>query len=302
MTTTKQTYCGYIALIGRPNVGKSTLLNSIIGTKISITSRKPQTTRHRLLGIKTIDDKQFVYVDTPGLHSEAKRHLNRMMNRAANLAISDVDVIVYLIDSMRWTDEDEFVLDKIKNSTCPVILAINKVDQIKDKEDLLPVIEKLKEKANFAAIIPMSAKLGTNVDQLEAELTQYLPENPHFFLPDQVTDREERFILSEIIREKIFRATGQELPYAVAVVIEQFKLEKDLYRIAGLIYVEREGQKKIIIGKKGEKLKEIGTSARLDMEKLLGHKVFLQLWIKIKSGWADDTAVLRQLGYDPKSD
>lgn len=297
MTTPKQTYCGYIALIGRPNVGKSTLLNRLIGQKISITSRKPQTTRHRLLGIKTIDDKQFVYVDTPGLHSDTKRHLNQMMNRAASYAISDVDVIIFLVDSQRWTEDDDFVLKRIKNSSHPIILAINKVDTVKDKQALLPVIEKLKEKANFAAIFPISAKLGTNVDELEKEIAQYLPQNPFFFLPDQITDREERFIISEIIREKLFRATGQELPYSATVVIEQFKLIKGIYHIAALIFVEREGQKIIVIGKKGEKLKEIGRLARLDIEKLLEHKVFLQLWIKVKSGWADDAAALRELGY-----
>ncbi|KTD24813.1 GTP-binding protein Era [Legionella lansingensis] len=291
-------YCGYIALVGRPNVGKSTLLNRILQQKLSITSRKPQTTRHSLLGIQTIGDYQYVYVDTPGLHQGSKKVMNRMMNKTAKSVLRDVDVIAFIVDGTHWNEEDEYVLHLIKQTKVPCILLINKVDKIPDKSQLLPWIEKLNERHDFAAIIPISAKTGAQVDNLEQELKAYLPEGPHLFAEDQFTDRPIRFLCAELLREKIFRLCGQELPYATTVEIESYKDEGNLVRIHALILVEKENHKRIIIGDKGQKLKEMATSARLDMEKLLGKKVFLQCWCKVKTGWADDERMLKQLGYD----
>jgi len=293
-----QTFCGYIALIGRPNVGKSTLLNRIIGQKLSITSRKPQTTRHRLLGIKTQGDYQFVYVDTPGLHlPEQKKALNIAMNRAASFAIKDVDVIIFLVDALKWTEEDQFVVDKLSTVTLPIIIAINKVDEIKDKQKLLPIIEKLNTRLNPKLIIPISAQEGDNISELEQEIKNLLPASPHFFPSDDITDKNQRFLVAELIREKLFRMTGEELPYSSAIQIEEFKDKGHIILISALILVEREGQKRIIIGKQGSKLKQIGKAARIDIESLLGKKVFLQLWIKVKSGWSDDERAIKSLGY-----
>lgn len=294
----EQTQCGYVALIGRPNVGKSTLLNNLIGEKISITSRKPQTTRHSLLGINTTDTAQIIYVDTPGIHKKQHRALNRYMNRAALSTLSDVDVLVFMIDAHHWDDEDELVYDKLKTITTPIVLAINKIDKLKDKNALLSLISFLQEKQIFKEIVPISAKLGDNLQKLQQILIKFLPEASFLFDADQLTDKSVRFLMAEFIREKAFRETGEELPYSLTVDIEKFELKKGVYHIAGLIYVEREGQKKIIIGNKGEKLKTIGTKARVDMERLLGKKVFLQLWVKVKRGWSDDDRVLRNLGYD----
>jgi GTPase len=292
--------CGYIALIGRPNAGKSTLLNRILGEKLCITSRKPQTTRHKILGIKTEGSVQAVYVDTPGIHKTLKTGLNRHMNRTANNALKDVDVIIWLVDASRWTSDDDWVLEKIKRvhlqTGCPVILALNKVDRIKDKVQLLPQLETLSAHINLSATIPVSGKTGINIDELEATVEKLLPESPHFFPDDQITDRSERFLIAEMIREKLMRGLGQEVPYSTLVEIEQFKKEEgNLWRISALIWVERPGQKAILIGDHGEKLKEIGTLARLDMEKRFEHKVFLQLWVKVKSGWSDDERALRSL-------
>ena len=274
-----ETYCGFIAIVGRPNVGKSTLLNKILGQKISITSRKAQTTRHRIVGIKTEGAYQEIYVDTPGLHIEEKRAINRLMNRAASSAITDVDLVIFVVDGTHWNDDDEMVLNKLRKTKVPVVLAINKIDNIKNKDDLLPFITEISQKFNFADIVPMSAEKGNNLE-------------------DYVTDRSQRFMASEIIREKLMRFMGEELPYSVTVEIEQFKVnERGTYEINGLILVERDGQKKIVIGRKGEKLKKIGTEARLDMERLFDNKVHLELWVKVKSGWADDERALRSLGY-----
>ncbi|WED43859.1 GTPase Era [Legionella cardiaca] len=292
------TYCGYIALIGRPNVGKSTLLNRILQQKLSITSRKPQTTRHSILGIQTIDEYQYVYVDTPGIHQGSKKVMNRMMNKTAKSVLRDVDVIAFLVDGTHWTDEDEYILHLIKQAKVPCILLINKVDKITDKSELLPFIEKVSQLHDFSLIIPLSAKTGTQVENFEEQLKSYLPEGPHLFADDQFTDRPIRFLCAELLREKIFRLCGQELPYATTVEIESFKDEGNLIRIHALILVEKDNHKRIIIGDKGQKLKEMATSARLDMEKLLGKKVFLQCWCKVKTGWADDERMLKQLGYD----
>ena len=291
-------YCGYIAIVGRPNVGKSTLLNRLLGQKLSITSRKPQTTRHSILGITTQDDYQFVYVDTPGIHQNTKNAMNRLMNKTADVVIKDVDLIVFVVDTGKWLEEDELVLDKIKRTNIPCILVINKVDRVKDKQLMLPFIDKMKSLHQFEHIIPISAKQSINTEGLETLFKQYLPESPHLFDKNQITDRSQKFVMAELVREKVFRLCGQELPYSVTVEIEQFKLEEKLYRIAALIWVEKESHKQMVIGKKGAKLKDIGKSARIDMEKMLDKKVFLQLWVKVKTGWSDDERALKSLGYD----
>ena len=298
LNQTPLTYCGFIAIVGRPNVGKSTLLNKILGQKISITSRKAQTTRHRIVGIKTEGAYQAVYVDTPGLHIEEKRAINRLMNRAASSAIGDVDLIIFVVDGTHWNADDEMVLNKLRNAKAPVVLATNKVDNIKNKDELLPFITDISSKFNFAHIVPISAQHGNNVHELEKIVRQSLREGAHHFPEDYVTDRSQRFMASEIIREKLMRFTGEELPYSVTVEIEQFKVnERGTYEINGLILVEREGQKKMVIGAGGQKIKTIGIEARADMERLFDNKVHLELWVKVKSGWADDERALRSLGY-----
>lgn len=295
--------CGYIAIVGRPNVGKSTLLNHILGQKLSITSRKPQTTRHQIVGVKTQGDTQFIYVDTPGLHQKEAKAINRVMNRSAASALSDVDVIVFVVDRLQWRDDDEWVLQKIKQAKAPVLLVINKVDQIDDKSTLLPHIEQLNEKYAFEQIIPISALKGLQLEDLETAIAGFLPESIHFFAEDQITDRSERFLVAEIVREKIMRQLGDEIPYSLTVEIEQFKINtakngKETANIHALILVERSGQKAIVIGNKGERLKRIGTEARKDIERLLDCKVMLNLWVKVKSGWSDDERALKSLGYD----
>lgn len=290
--------CGYVAIVGRPNVGKSTLLNHLIGQKISITSRKPQTTRHQLLGIKTGENYQIIFVDTPGLHLGGSKAINRYMNRAASAAIHDVDVVVFLVDRTAWTEEDESVLVEISRSGRPVLLAVNKVDLLEDKELLLPHLETLAAKADFAAILPVSALQRHNMEALEEQILERLPESEYFFPEDQITDRSQRFFAAEIVREKIMRQLGDELPYAITVEIEEFVQEQDVLHISAVIFVERKGQKKILIGEKGARLRAIGKEARLSMEALLGSKVMLRLWVKIKSGWSDDERALRSLGYN----
>ena len=293
-----ETQCGFVAIVGRPNVGKSTLLNNILGQKISITSKKPQTTRHQIVGIKTNGDVQAIFVDTPGMHKPKAKAINRYMNRAASSAIKDVDVIVFLVDRTAWTEEDEMVLENIKRQQAKVILAVNKVDQIKDKQSLLPHLEELSKKYSFEEIVPISAMNSHNVEALEQAIAKKLPESIHFYPEDQVTDRSERFLAAELVREKIMRQLGEEVPYSIAVEIEEFKQEEKILVISALILVERDGQKKIVIGNKGEQLKIIGRDARQDMEKIFGSKVMLNLWVKVKSGWADNERALRSLGYD----
>ena len=292
------TYCGFVAIVGRPNVGKSTLLRRILGQNVSITSRKPQTTRHRILGIDTDGAYQTIYVDTPGLHQEEKRAINRLMNRAATSSLGDVQMVIFVVDGTRWTSDDDHVLSKLEHMKCPVILAINKVDLLEDKGILLPHIETLATKRQFAEILPISAHKGINVDRIRELARGLLPKCEHCFPDDYITDRSSRFMASEIIREKLMRFMGEELPYSVTVEIERFKVEDDgLFHINALILVERQGQKKMVIGNKGEKLKTIGTEARIDMERLFGTRVFLELWVKVKAGWADDERALRSLGY-----
>ncbi|MCJ8168590.1 GTPase Era [Atopomonas sediminilitoris] len=289
--------CGYVAIVGRPNVGKSTLLNHILGQKLAITSRKPQTTRHNMLGIKTEGDVQAIYVDTPGLHKDNEKALNRFMNKSASSALRDVDVVVFVVDRLRWTDEDQMVLDKVIHVRCPVILAVNKVDKLDDKQTLLPHLEWLTAQLPEAQIIPISAQQGHNLERLEQLVGEHLPESVHFFPEDQITDRSSRFLAAELVREKVMRQLGAEVPYQVAVEIEEFKLEGRLLTVHARIMVERDGQKRIIIGEKGERIKRIGTEARLDMEKLFERKVMLNLWVKVKGGWSDDERALRSLGY-----
>lgn len=291
------TQAGYIAIVGRPNVGKSTLLNALLGQKISITSPKPQTTRHNLLGIKTLEKQQLIFVDTPGLQISPRTALNRLMNKNALNIIQDVDVIVFVVESMRWREEDEWVLNRLKNTTCPVILVVNKVDKIVPRTRLLPFLQQLAPKYPFAAICPLSAKSQDNLHALEQELIKHLPDNDFLFSEDQITDKNERFLVAELIREKLMLLLGEELPYQTTVDIEQFIDEEKITKISGLIWVERDGQKAIVIGKHGTMLKKVGSYARQDIEKLLNRKVFLQLWVKVKADWSDNDRALRQLGY-----
>jgi GTPase len=290
--------CGYIAIIGRPNVGKSTLLNCILGKKVSITTEKPQTTRTQIIGIQTKGADQFVYIDTPGLHEAGKLAMNRYMNRMATSVIGDADVIIFMIEAGRFTHEDEQALEKLKHNTKPVILVINKIDKLKDKALLLPYIQKVQGKYTFADIVPLSARKTDNVDSLETVIAEFLPENPHFFPDDQVTDKPINFQIGELIREKLIQATEQELPYSTIVEIENLEDKTKFIEINAIIWVERDGQKPIVIGKDGERLKTIGTRARKDIEKLLDRKVFLRLWVKVKESWTDSERALKNFGYE----
>lgn len=296
---------GFVAIVGRPNVGKSTLLNALVGEKISITTPKPQTTRWQIFGIKTLDvaesqesfSAQLIYIDTPGLHSDEKRAMNRYLNRVASSVLLDADVVVFMIDAY-WRKEDEEVLHRLKDIEKPVILVINKIDTMEDKAALLPLIDKLKDKFNFKYIFPVSALKKDNIDALELEIAKLLPEGTALFPEDQVTDRSERFLAAEIIREKLILATEEELPYTTTVEIEQFAPGEKVTEISAVIWVEREGQKVIVIGKKGAKLKKIGTQARRDIEKRIHQKIFLRLWVKVKENWTDDDKAMRGLGYE----
>ena len=292
--------CGYVAIVGRPNVGKSTLLNHLLGQKISITSRKPQTTRHQVLGIKTEGDYQIIFVDTPGLHSEAEKAINRYMNRAASAAIRDVDLVIMVVDRSAWTADDDMVLQQVVQSGLPAILVVNKVDLLADKSELLPHLQALAAKADFAAILPVSALRRHNIEALEQQIVAFLPQSQHLFPEEQITDRSQRFLAAEIVREKIIRQLGEELPYAVTVEIEEFAQEEDILHISALIFVERKGQKKILIGDKGARLRSIGSEARRDMETLFDSQVMLRLWVKVKTGWSDDERALRSLGYEDR--
>ncbi|MCO6552484.1 MAG: GTPase Era [Gilliamella sp.] len=298
MTETTQ-HCGFVAIVGRPNVGKSTLLNQLLGQKISITSRKAQTTRHRIVGIDTQDNDQIIYIDTPGLHIEEKRAINRLMNRAASSSIGDVELVIFVVEGTHWNDDDEMVANKLKDCKSPVLLVINKIDNVTDKTQLLPHIQAISQKVNFLDVVPISAEKGEGVDIIKDIVKKHLPEGEHHFPEDYITDRSQRFMASEIIREKLMRFLGDELPYSVTVEIEQFKVDErnGMYRINGLILVERDGQKKMVIGNKGEKIKKIGIEARKDMQSFFDNKVHLELWVKVKAGWADDERALRSLGY-----
>ncbi|TFH47767.1 MAG: GTPase Era [Lysobacterales bacterium] len=289
--------CGQVAIIGRPNVGKSTLVNHLVGHKFSITSRKAQTTRHRLLGIKSVAGAQIIYVDTPGLHAGAGRALNRYMNRAASGALLGVDVIVFVVEAGRWTDGDNHVLDRLAGAEAPVVAALNKVDRISDKQELLPFIHELAKRAEFLDVVPISALQGTNTEVLEQVLIDALPARAAVYDEEQFTDRSQRFLAAEIVREKLTDRLDQELPYRLSVEIEAFQLEDRLLKIGAVIWVERSSQKGIVIGKQGSVLKAVGSDARKDMEALFERKVFLELWVKVKEGWSSDEQALQRLGY-----
>ena len=293
----KKQRCGYVAIVGRPNVGKSTLLNHILGMKLSITSRKPQTTRHQILGVKTQENIQTIYVDTPGIHQRRGTAINKYMNRAATSVLNDVDIILFVVQAKKWTEEDQAIIDKFKTVSCPIVLVVNKIDTLANKKELLPLIDELSMQYDFAEILPVSALNGINVEMLEQKIVPLLPENEHIYPDDQVTDRSMRFLASEIIREKLIRELGQELPYTSTVSIDKYVDAPDIVHIHATIYVESAGQKAIIIGKKGSRLKSIGTKAREDISKMIETKVYLNLWVKVREGWSNDERALRGLGY-----
>jgi GTP-binding protein Era len=290
--------CGFAAIVGRPNVGKSTLLNALLGRKISIVSPKPQTTRHRILGILTRPQEQIVFVDTPGLHSGARRAMNRHMNRAALASLQDADVNLFVVEALSWNEEDQRVLDELVRQGRPIILIVSKVDKIHPRERLLPFMEELNRRATFAEVVPLSALKSSNVAQLPAIIARHLPESPPHFPADQLTDRSDEFRAAEIVREKLTLRLRQELPYGLTVALEQFKEEEGRLLVNAVIWVERSGQKAIVIGHAGENLKEVGRSARIEMSDLFGRPVHLELWVKVKENWSDNETALRQLGYD----
>lgn len=288
---------GFVAIVGRPNVGKSTLLNRLIGQKISIVSRKAQTTRHRITGILTRDDAQFVFVDTPGFQTRHRNALNRSMNRTVSQVLSDVDVVFLVVEAGRFGEDDGKVVAVLPPGA-KVVLVINKVDRLDDKSRLLPFIARMAEIYPFAEIVPLSAERGTHVDALVKAAVPLLPEGEPMYAADEITDRSERFLAAEFLREKLFRLLGDELPYGIAVEIEKFETEGRLRRIHAAVVVDRAGHKAIVIGKGGEQLKRIASEARVELEKLFDGKVFLEVWVKVKSGWADDERALKSLGYD----
>jgi len=297
MQTPISTRCGYVALVGRPNVGKSTLLNHLIGQKLSITSSKPQTTRHRLLGIKMQANTQILYVDTPGLHQDVHNAMNRYLNRTALSSVEGMDVIVWVVESSRWLESDNYVLNTLKSVKAPVILAVNKVDKVADKTSLLPYLHEVSQKREFSDIFPISALHHKNLAELEQKIIEYLPLNPFLFAEDELTNRSMRFLAAEMVREKLIRRLGAELPYRLTVQTEYFVDKEKFTHISAVIWVERASQKPIVIGKQGSLLKSVGEEARKDIAELLGRKVYLQLWVKIKEGWSDDDRALQQLGY-----
>ncbi|QGM21915.1 GTPase Era [Spiribacter sp. 2438] len=288
---------GFVALVGRPNVGKSTLLNALLGQKVSIATRKPQTTRHRILGIHHRPDAQIIYVDTPGLHEGGRTAMNRYMNDAAGSALADVDVVIMLTEAHRWTPQDQVVLERLERVRSPVIAVLNKVDRTADKQRLLPAIAEMDQRREFAAVVPVSATKHDNLDALESAIIARLPEGPPLFPPEQISDRGEQFMAAELIREQLMRHLGDELPYASTVELEAFEQEGRLRRIAAIIWVERPGQRRIVIGEGGEMTKRIGAAARREMERLFKARVYLKLWVKVREGWSDDTRMLQALGY-----
>jgi GTP-binding protein Era len=288
--------CGHVAIVGRPSVGKSTLLNAFVGARVSITSKKPQTTRHRIVGILTTPDAQFIFVDTPGFQTKHRSRLNERLNRAVRDALADVDVVVFVVDATRFTEQDRQVLDLVPKTT-PTIVALNKIDAVTDKSTLLPRIAEIAALRDFAAIVPISAERGTDLNALLDAIRERLPAGPALYPEDDVTDRDERFLAAEFIREKIFRQLGDEVPYGTAVAIDSFEHEGDLRRIHATVYVDRASQRMILIGEGGSRMKAIATQARHDMESLFGGKVFLEVWVRVKRDWADSDAMLTRLGY-----
>ena len=302
MSDTTYPKCGLVALVGRPNVGKSTLLNFLLEQKLSITSRKPQTTRQQVLGVKTVDADQMIFVDTPGLHRDEPKAINKAMNRSATSAMADVDLVLFLIDRGKWTEEDAWVLEKLRTVKAPVALIVNKMDLMDDPKALLPEMQSLHALHDFAGVFPISALRQKNLDVLETFVRRNLPEGHHLFPEGQITNRTERFLAAELIREKIIRQLGDELPHTTAVEIEGFQPdERGTQHISAIIFVEREGQKRIVIGTGGSRLRSIGTEARRDMEKAFDSKVMLKLWVKVKSGWSDDVRALQSLGLEGES-
>ncbi len=302
MQNNNNTYCGFVAIVGRPNVGKSTLLNQLIGTKISITADKPQTTRHKIIGVKTIDDRQAVFIDTPGMHIKQKKAINREMNKAARSALHDVDAVIFVVEALDWNDEDSLVLECVQNLPCPVFLVVNKVDMVKDKEKLLPHLAELAQKMQFAEIIPSVATKGDQTDIIEQKVFAVLPAGPFMYAAEQVTDKNLNFRLAEIIREKLTRALHEEVPYALTVEIENVQQTDTQLLVQAVIWVERDSQKGIVIGKHGAVLKQIGSQARMDMNYLLNTSVHLELWVKVRENWSDDRRALQNLGYIDKDD
>jgi GTP-binding protein Era len=289
--------CGYAAIIGRPNVGKSTLLNRIIGVKLAITSHKAQTTRHSILGIKTLSGGQVIYVDTPGIHDRGEQAMNRYLNRTATSVVTDVDVLIFVVEALHWTREDAKVLKLLQDRTTPVILVVNKVDQVKPKAALLPFLEQAAQRFPFAEVVPLSAKQGDNLETLEQLVLQVLPEGENFFPEDQLTDRPERFFAAEMLREQLTRRYAKELPYALSVEIEQFEAQPGRYAIGAVVWVEKPGQKAILIGKDGQALKAAASQARKSMEDFFDCKVYLNVWVKVKKSWSSDESALVRLGY-----
>lgn len=287
---------GYVAIIGKPNVGKSTLMNYILGKKVSITCNKPQTTRNRILGIKTTEHAQVVYVDTPGIHYDHKKPMNRLMNRAASSTLQEVDAILFIIEALHWDSSDAAVLKQLKALDLPIILVINKIDHVKHKEELLPFMENLAKQFSFAKIVPISAKTGLQIDSLENIIQEYLPHEGDLFPPEQFTDKSDRFMAAEFVREKLMRLLGEEVPYELTVTIEALEESKKIVKIAALIWVAKAGQKAIVIGKDGELLKKVGTEARRDLEAYFEKKVLLKLWVKVKTGWSEDARALKEFG------
>jgi len=292
--------CGFVAIVGRPNVGKSTLVNRLVGQKISITARRPQTTRHRILGIRTRAEFQAIYVDTPGLHREGKHAMSRYLNRTASsaLAVGGADVVVLVVVGTKWTEEDDLVLGMLNAVKVPILLAVNKIDLVRDKTTLLPHLQQISSKHNFAQIVPLSAIRGENVDALEQIIVPLLPEGVAQFPEDQITDRNLRFLAAELVREKLIRHLGEELPYALTCEVEHFEEKGALARVGVIIWVERPGQKAIVIGKDGAMLKRVGQEAREDMERNFERKVFLETWVRVRTGWSDDERALKSLGYE----
>jgi GTP-binding protein Era len=289
--------CGYVAIVGRPNVGKSTLLNRMLGQKLAITSHKPQTTRHTILGVKTRPDGQILFVDTPGMHHRGGDALNAYLNRAARAVLDDVDLVLLVVEAMRWTREDDLAVRRIAAAGTPAMVAVNKVDRIADKTALLPFLETLAGRHDFREIVPVSALRGRQVDRLEDLILAALPEGEPIFPEDQLTDRSSRFLAAELVREQLTQRYGKELPYKTTVEIERFEEQDGRYLIHALIWVEREGQKAIIIGSGGEALKAVATQARLEMQKLFDCRVHLEVWVKVKKSWSSDETALASLGY-----
>ena len=294
----KQTYCGYVTILGRPNVGKSTLLNNLIGQKLSITSRKPQTTRRHTIGVNTVKNHQIIYIDTPGLQDSPINAMNRYMNREATNALAGIDVLVFMVAALKWTELDEYILGLIKDKTAPVILAVNKMDKIKDKETMLPFLKELAGKMSFQEIIPVSALSRKSLRPLEKSIKELLPTGTFQYPDDQITDKSQRYFAAEFIREKLIKRLGEELPYTTTVTIDSFAEKKKIIHIDAIIWVATKGQKTIVIGQKGAGLKAIGEQARKDMERMFENKVFLRTWVKVKDKWMDNELAIKQLGFD----